>query len=84
MIEFKVSVFKVLNMLQYHGLDPDPKLDPDPELKKFKAGSGSGISHSGFATLLTSDNLGNRPYMCDRRKCHKKFLKMAEIGKKGS
>ena len=65
-------------------MDPDPKLDPDPELKKFKAGSGSGISHSGFATLLTSDNLGYRPYMCDRRKCHKKFLKMAEIGKKGS
>ena len=26
-------------------------MDPDPELGKFKAGSGSGINHSGSATL---------------------------------
>ena len=28
-------------------MDPDPHLDPDPELRKFVAGSGSGINHSG-------------------------------------
>ena len=29
-------------------------LDPDPELGKFKAGSGSGINHYGSATLNKS------------------------------
>ena len=31
----------------------DPELCLDPELGKFKAGSGSGINHSGSATLAS-------------------------------
>ena len=32
------------------------RLDPDPELGKFKAGSGSEIDHSGSTTLDTCTN----------------------------
>ena len=31
-------------------------MDPDPDLGKFKAGSGSGINHSGSATLLLTQH----------------------------
>ena len=33
-------------------MDPELCLDPDSELGKFKAGSRSGINHSGSTTLL--------------------------------
>ena len=56
LIEFRVFFYnfrKCLNNTRY-GLDPAPDLDPDPELQKFVAGSGSGINHSGSTTLVTS------------------------------
>ena len=33
------------------------RIVPDPELGKFKAGSGSGINHSGSTTLVKSKNI---------------------------
>ena len=35
----------------------DPDLDPDPELGKFRAGSGSGINHSGPTALVQRDRI---------------------------
>ena len=39
-------------------------LDPDPELGKFKAGSGSGINHSGSTTLLATPHVNMTKYFC--------------------
>ena len=57
MLEFKVFFynFQIL-VLKFMGLirirmDPNFCLDLDPKLRKFTAGSGSGINHSGSTTL---------------------------------
>ena len=41
-------------MLEKYGLDPDPNPKLDPELEKFKAGSGSEINHSRSATMIVT------------------------------
>ena len=56
-------------MLKLNWLDPN-QLDPEPELQKFVAGSGSGINHSVSAKLPLRVILN---YVWMSGKCHKDY-----------
>ena len=61
--------------LYRYGLDPDPNLGLDPELKKFLPGSsGSEINHSGSTTLVITNCSHSVEYVLCTLSIEKKCL----------